>query len=67
MTPELFALLVADARDRECRGHIRAVELLLAYGHGRPVQTTNVRKITSIQDLSDEELQALMAEAEPQG
>ena len=32
---------------------------LLAYAHGRPVQTQNVRVIRSIEDLSEEELVAL--------
>ena len=41
---------------------MRAIELMLAYDLGRPIQTQNVRVIRSIQDLSEEELQALLDE-----
>jgi hypothetical protein len=43
---------------------IRAGELLLAYGYGRPVQTMSVRKVTSVTDLTDEELAAILGEDE---
>jgi hypothetical protein len=35
---------------------------MLAYDLGRPIQTQNVRAIRSIQDLSEEELQAIVEE-----
>jgi hypothetical protein len=39
-----------------------ASELLLAYRHGRPAQTMSMRKITSVTELTDEEL-AVIANA----
>jgi hypothetical protein len=44
------------------RDGVRAGELLLAYGYGRPVATMNIRKITSVADLTDEELAAILGE-----
>jgi hypothetical protein len=41
----------------------RAAEILLAYGFGRPLQTTQLRVIRSIDDLTDEEVAALAAAA----
>lgn len=41
---------------------IAGIETILNRGHGRPVQTTNLRKITCIGDLTDEELLILSAE-----
>jgi hypothetical protein len=49
------------------REALRAAELVLAYRYGRPVQSVNGRVIRSVPDLTDEELQALMAEAEASG
>jgi hypothetical protein len=42
---------------------VPAANVLLAYGYGRPVQNSNVRVIRRIEDLTDEELDALTAEA----
>jgi hypothetical protein len=44
------------------RDGVRAGELLLAYGYGRPVQTMNLRKITSVSDLTDDELVAILGD-----
>ena len=47
---------------------VRAAEILLAYGYGRPLQTQNLRVIRGIEDLSDEELAALAGiEENPHG
>ncbi len=40
----------------------RAAEILLDRGWGRPSQTMNMRKISCLEDLTDEELTALAAE-----
>jgi hypothetical protein len=50
------ALLEALERPRDA---VAAANTLLAYAHGRRVQTLNVRVIRSIEDLSEEELMAL--------
>jgi Family of unknown function (DUF5681) len=60
--PECIATLVR-ALSSGSRDAIRAAEILLAYSRGRPVHTMNVRKITSIGDLTDEELAAIVDEA----
>lgn len=44
---------------------VPAANVLLAYGYGRPQQTVNVRKITDVADLTDEELAAL-AQSRPE-
>lgn len=46
---------------------IAAADAILNRGYGRPETTVNVRRITSIADLSDEELATLAAEAEHAG
>ena len=38
--------------------------MLLAYGYGRPVRTHNVRKVTRVEDLTDDELAAIAAGVE---
>jgi hypothetical protein len=50
------ALLEALQRPRDS---VAAANTLLAYAHGRPVQTQNVRVIRSIEDLTEEELMVL--------
>jgi hypothetical protein len=50
------ALLEALERPRDA---VAAANTLLAYAHGRPVQTQNVRVIRSFEDLTEEELQQL--------
>jgi hypothetical protein len=50
------ALVEALKRPRDATA---AANILLAYAHGRPVQTQNVRVIRSIEDLTDEELEVL--------
>ena len=60
--PENFERLKRIAADPKHKQHMRAIELMLAYDLGRPIQTQNVRVIRSIQDLSEEELQALLDE-----
>jgi hypothetical protein len=46
---------------------IRAAELVVAYSRGRPAQTQTVRVIRSLEDLSDEELHALIGDTGDQG
>jgi hypothetical protein len=41
------------ARNKADRHRIKAIELLLAYGHGRPIQTQNVRVIRRIEGRID--------------
>ena len=41
------------------RDAVAAANTLLAYAHGRPVQTQNVRVIRSFEDLTEEELRQL--------
>src|ERR1700746_873734 len=65
MTEELVESLQEIARNKADKHRTKAIELLLAYGHGRPVQTANVRTIRRIEDLTDEELDALTADPEP--
>lgn len=43
---------------------VPAANVLLAYGYGRPVLTQNMRVIRSVEDLSDAELTALVAQGE---
>jgi hypothetical protein len=50
------ALLEALERPRDA---VAAANTLLAYAHGRPVQTQNVRVIRSFEDLTEEELRQL--------
>jgi hypothetical protein len=50
------ALLAALEEKQE---RVRAADILLAYGYGRPQQTVNVRRILDIGELDDEELLAL--------
>jgi hypothetical protein len=40
---------------------VPAATVLLAYGYGRPMQTTTVRVIRGVADLNNEELDALIA------
>jgi hypothetical protein len=57
MAPEAIqALYEALKRPRHVTA---AAALILAYAHGRPVQTQNVRVIRSFEDLTEEELQQL--------
>lgn len=57
LAPEAIqALLDALKRPRDA---VAAANTLLAYAHGRPVQTQNVRVIRSFEDLSEEELRQL--------
>lgn len=60
---EYFAEINRIAHDRTDKQQLKAIELLLAYGHGRPVQTQNVRVVRSLSDLTDEELEALSKSA----
>lgn len=53
------ALKALDAALLRPKDAPAAATILLAYAHGRPVQTQNVRVIRSIEDLSEEELQML--------
>ena len=57
LVPEaVHALQLALNRPRDS---VAAANTLLAYAHGRPVQTQNVRVIRSIEDLTEEELRQL--------
>jgi Family of unknown function (DUF5681) len=47
------------------RERMEAAKLILAYGHGRPVQMQHVRVIRGLQDLTEEELIAI-AGSEPE-
>jgi hypothetical protein len=61
MTPEVMAALLEALKKPGER--VPAASVLLAYGYGKPTQTLNVRKITSVQDLTDDELAILAQEA----
>ena len=41
-TPEAMDALLAAIRDPERRYHVKAIELLLAYAHGKPKQAVDV-------------------------
>jgi hypothetical protein len=56
---KVLAMLVKEVTEGG-KDRVRAGELLWAYGHGRPVATINIRKITSVADLTDEELVAIL-------
>ena len=56
---KVLAMLVKEVTEGG-KDRVRAGELLWAYGHGRPVATMNIRKITSVADLTDEELVAIL-------
>jgi hypothetical protein len=58
---KVLAMLVKEMTEGG-KDRVRAAELLLAYGYERPVQTMNLRKITSIADLTDEELAVILGE-----
>jgi hypothetical protein len=45
------------------RERVAAASILLAYGHGRPLQTNVVRQIRDIADLTDAELAAIIGSA----
>ena len=57
--PANFERLKQIAADPRHKQQVKAIELMLAYDLGRPIQTQNVRVIRSIEDLSEEELMAL--------
>lgn len=44
---------------------IRAASEVIAYAHGRPAQTQNVRVIRTIEELSNEEIEALLDSSMP--
>lgn len=44
---------------------VRAAELILQYAYGKPQQTMNVRVIRAIDELSEEELQAIAGDGPP--
>jgi hypothetical protein len=43
----------------QAQAAVKAIELMLPYDLGRPIQTQNVRVTRSVEDLSEEELLAL--------
>lgn len=53
------ALEALEAALEVPKERVRAAEILLAYGYGRPVQAMNVRKITSVEQLTEAELQVI--------
>ena len=57
-TPEAVSALVAALKKPGER--VAAADKLLAYGYGRPAQTVTVRQIKSIEDLSMDELLAIV-------
>jgi hypothetical protein len=59
MTAEVLEAL--RGRLHTAKDAVAAANLILAYGYGRPVQNVNARVIRSMGDLSDEELQAIIA------
>ena len=61
-TADAIAALVAALK--EPRERVAAATALLDRGYGRPEQTHTVRRITRIEDLTDEELANLAAHAE---
>jgi hypothetical protein len=61
MTPQAMEALRLALDDPKQR--VAAASVLLAYGYGKPAQTLNVRKITSVHDLTDDEL-AILAQAD---
>ena len=60
--PANFERLRQIAADPRHKQQVEAIKLMLAYDLGRPIQTQNVRMIRSFQDLTEEELQALLDE-----
>ena len=60
--PANFERLKAIAADPRHKQQVEAIKIMLAYDLGRPIQTQNVRMIRSVQDLTEEELQALVDE-----
>ena len=63
LSEEMLALLLISARDRNDRDHIRAIELILAYGLGKPTQAVDVRfNLTDVRIMTDAELLDLIAE-----
>jgi hypothetical protein len=56
-TSESVEALLAALRNPGER--VRAAEVLLAYGYGRPIQTQNIRVISDWAELSDAEVAAL--------
>lgn len=66
--PRAIQRLVQLIEDDKTPGpvHVAACQVLLDRGFGRPESTINVRKITSVRDLSDEELAAIAADV-PEG
>lgn len=67
-TPESMKFLGKVLRDEKesTAARLKAVEILLDRGWGRPAQTLNVRRILDYSDLTDEELLALARGAEIQ-
>ncbi len=57
LTPETLEAIRAALKKPGER--VPAVALCWAYGYGRPIQNTNVRVVTRIEDLSDSELEAI--------
>jgi hypothetical protein len=53
---ERLKKITADPKHKQ---QMKAIELMIAYDLGRPIQTQNVRVIRSFEDLSEEELQML--------
>jgi hypothetical protein len=56
--PEAVDALMEALRSGTERS-VRAAEVLCAYGYGRPVQTSIVRRVTDFGELDDDELLAL--------
>jgi hypothetical protein len=44
---------------------VSAATLLLAYGYGKPASTINVRQITDLADLTEDELRAIAGDTGP--
>lgn len=61
-TEEAIDALVAALKHPATR--VQAATALLDRGYGRPIQTSNHRVIRSVADLSDQELDALLASEE---
>ena len=56
----MLALVAALQRPREA---VAAATIILAYGHGRPVQNVVARVIRGVEDLTDAEIAALLGQS----
>ena len=59
LEPDAITALEEAARGKDRKLAVQASQVILAYLHGRPMQSQQVRVIRSLADLSEEELLAI--------